>query len=329
MQSMYLLVTEDCNLQCKYCFEGDDKPRKYMTFETAKKAVDYLIQTDEDNENKRFGIVFFGGEPLMNFDLIKKVLEYTNSIEQSTDVKFWYSITTNGIIFNDEIYNLLKENDFSVLISIDGGKQSHDMNRITKNGAGSYDLVMKNLNFFVNKDEKFSANFAVRHTITKNNYHNLFKDVMSLRNIGFKNINFDPNFEDNWQEEDCITLKSEIEKVARSYYDIITLEDGIHITPFDKVIRKLVRPDEKAFCGAGKTNFAVSAEGDIYICSRLIDEKFRLGNVFEGINQKIADEFVYDSGNHSCSDCDYFGMCYKCLAVNIIHTGSMYDTFPM
>ncbi|NBI06442.1 radical SAM/SPASM domain-containing protein [Senegalia massiliensis] len=329
MKGLNLLLTEDCNLQCKYCFEGLDKRKKTMDFETAKKSIDMLISDKENNKilNKSiyYNIAFFGGEPLLNFKLMKEILKYTKSLEIKGEREFLFSITTNGTIMNKEIFEFLVENKVGVLLSIDGSKKTHNLNRITKSGSGSYNLIEKNMHYFLDYQNILKNSIQVRHTATKETVKYLYMDIKSLFDLGFKKVNFDLDITENWTDIEGRELEHELNKLAKYYKEIIIQNDKKDIFVFNQTMKRIIKPNTKSYCGAGTVMYTIDADGNKYLCARLLEKKYRIGDVHNIQNaQHISNNLIYDYNQHECKDCDLFGVCYKCIALNENNTGSFY-----
>ncbi|MDO5522353.1 MAG: thioether cross-link-forming SCIFF peptide maturase, partial [bacterium] len=218
VKALCLHIAHDCNLACRYCFaeEGEYKGhRALMSLEVGKKALDFLIENSGNRHNLE--VDFFGGEPTMNWDVVKGVVEYGRELEKVHDKKFRFTLTTNGILLNDEMMEFANKEMSNVVLSVDGRKEVNDMMRPTRNGKGSYDVFMPKFIKFA--EDRNQMNYYVRGTFTHNNL-DFSKDVLSLADLGFKQISVEPVVaEDEMpyaiKEEDLPTLFEEYDKLAK------------------------------------------------------------------------------------------------------------------
>lgn len=297
VKALCLHVAHDCNLRCKYCFasEGDyNSGKKLMSLEVAKQSIDYLIEHSKGRNN--IEVDFFGGEPLMNFDVVKETVFYAKSLEESHQKSFYFTITTNGMLLNEEISDFINTYIDNVVISIDGRKEVHDKIRPDRGGKGSYDrIVPKAQNLIKNRGAK---SYFVRGTFTSEN-KDFAKDVMHLADLGFKEISVEPVVGSgqslHFTESDVPSITFEYENLALQYIERLKGENSFryyhfNINVFDgPCVYKRINA-----CGAGSDYFAVSPEGDLYPCHQFVGEvDFKVGDVFAGIsNTSIGDTFA-------------------------------------
>ena len=190
VKALCLHIAHDCNLACKYCFaeEGEYHGRRaLMSFEVGKKALDFLIANS--GSRVHLEVDFFGGEPLMNFDVVRKLVEYGRSQEKIHNKKFRFTLTTNGVLLNDDVMEFANKEMANVVLSVDGRKEVHDRMRPFRNGQGSYDLIMPK--FIKMAESRNQTNYYVRGTFTHYNT-DFAKDVLSLADMGFKQISVEP-----------------------------------------------------------------------------------------------------------------------------------------
>lgn len=312
IKSMCINIAHDCNLKCEYCFaaQGDfGKGKKLMPFEVAKKAIDFLI----DNSGSRYNLEvdFFGGEPLMNFDVVKKTVEYSRSLEKEHNKNFRFTITTNGILLNDDIIYYINKEMSNVVLSLDGRKKVHDRLRKTVNNQGSYDIIVDKYRKLI-RDRK-NRQYYVRGTFTKYNL-DFTNDILHFYDdLGFDQISIEPVIADekvaySISESDLNEIFSEYEKLAQEiikrkrvgesfnfFHFMIDLEQG------PCAIKRL------RGCSCGNEYIAVTPEGDIYPCHQFVgDEKWKMGSVIDGrLNKKIKEDFskanVY--AKQECRNC--------------------------
>ena len=313
VKALCLHIAHDCNLACQYCFaeEGEYHGRRaLMSFEVGKKALDFLIANSGNRRNLE--VDFFGGEPLMNWQVVKDLVAYGREQEKLHDKKFRFTLTTNGVLLNDEVMEFCNREMGNVVLSIDGRKEVHDKMRPFRKGAGSYDLIEPKFQQFA--ESRHQDKYYVRGTFTHYNL-DFSEDVLHLADLGFKQISVEPVVAEPKEpyairEEDLPKLFEEYDKLAvemirrhksgedfNFFHFMIDLEGG------PCVAKRL------SGCGSGTEYLAVTPWGDFYPCHQFVgNEKFLLGNVDEGIlNTDIRDEF-------KCCNVYAKEKCRKCFA---------------
>ena len=313
VKALCLHIAHDCNLACKYCFaeEGEYHGRRaLMSFEVGKKALDFLVANSGNRVNLE--VDFFGGEPLMNWQVVKDLVNYGRSIEAANNKKFRFTLTTNGVLLNDEILEFANKEMANVVLSIDGRKEIHDKMRPFRGGQGSYDLIVPK--FQKVAESRNQTNYYVRGTFT---HHNLdfSEDVIHLADLGFQQISVEPVVAqptDDYAitEEDLPKLKDEYDKLAAEmikrrregrpfnfFHFMIDLEGG------PCVAKRL------SGCGSGTEYLAVTPWGDFYPCHQFVgNEDFLMGNVDTGIvREDLRDQF-------KCCNVYAKEKCKKCFA---------------
>ena len=311
VKALCLHIAHDCNLACKYCFaeEGEYHGRRaMMSFEVGKKALDFLVANSGSRVNLE--VDFFGGEPLMNWDVVKQLVEYGRSLEESNHKKFRFTLTTNGVLLNDEIMEYLNKEMSNVVLSLDGRKEVNDRMRPFRTGKGSYDLIVPKFQKLA--ESRNQSNYYVRGTFTRDNL-DFSEDVKHFADLGFKQMSIEPVVgpeEDPYsiREEDLPKIMEEYDKLALEY--IKREKEGRGFNFFHFMIDLTGGPcvaKRLSGCGSGTEYLAVTPWGDLYPCHQFVgEEKFLLGNVFDGIKRTdICDEFrscnVYTK--KKCKDC--------------------------
>ena len=338
VKALCLHIAHDCNLACRYCFaeEGEYHGRRaLMSFETGKKALDFLIANSGNRRNLE--VDFFGGEPTLNFQVVKDLVAYGREQEKIHNKNFRFTLTTNGVLLNDDIMEFANKEMDNVVLSIDGRKEVNDYMRPFRGGQGSYDVIVPKFQKFA--DSRNQERYYVRGTYT---HHNLdfSKDVLHLADLGFKQISVEPvvaQETDDYaiREEDLPQLFEEYDALAKEmvkrkkegkafnfFHFMIDLEGG------PCVAKRL------SGCGSGTEYLAVTPWGDLYPCHQFVgNEDFLMGNVFEGLKRTdIRDSFkscnVYSK--EKCRECFARFYCSGgCAANSYNFHGDIHNTYDI
>lgn len=338
VKALCLHIAHDCNLACKYCFAEEGEyhgDRSLMSYEVGKKALDFLIANSGNRVNLE--VDFFGGEPLMNFQVVKDLVAYGRSQEKEHNKKFRFTLTTNGMLLTDEIMEFANKEMANVVLSVDGRKEVHDFMRPTRNGKGSYDLIIDK--FIKMAELRNQTNYYVRGTFTHYNL-DFSKDVLHLADLGFKQISAEPVVAPDTQpyaikEEDLPRLFEEYDLLAREMVEREKAGKGFNFFHF--MIDLTGGPclyKRLSGCGSGTEYLAVSPWGDLYPCHQLVGmEEFKLGNVDTGIEkQELVDEFklcnVY--AKDKCKNCFARFYCSGgCAANSYNFHGNLLDAYDI
>lgn len=283
VKALCLHVSHDCNLRCKYCFAstGDFGTGRRMTmdFETAKRAIDFVVA--KSGRRRNIEVDFFGGEPLMAMDTVKRTVEYARSIEKAAGKCFRFTITTNGVLLDDETIAYVNREMSNAVLSLDGRREVNDDLRPTVNGKGSYDLIVPKFKKLI--EGRGTKDYYLRGTFTR--FHKDFaEDVKALAEIG-RNISIEPvvgKQEDPYalRQEDLPELEAEYERLAaylRDHREINFFHFNVDLAQGPCVIKRL------RGCGAGCEYVAITPEGDIYPCHQFVGlEGYKLGSLYEG-----------------------------------------------
>lgn len=290
VKALCLHIAHDCNLACKYCFanEGEYHGRRaLMSFEVGKKALDFLVKNSGSRKNLE--VDFFGGEPLLNWDVVKRLVEYGRSIEKEHNKRFRFTLTTNGILLNDEIMEFVNHEMGNIVLSIDGRKEVNDRMRPHRGGQGSYDEIVPK--FIKAAQSRDQMNYYVRGTYTRYN-RDFSKDVIELADLGFKQISVEPvvageDADYSLREEDVPMLLEEYDRLALEY--LKRRKEGKAFNFFHFMIDLKGGPcvaKRLSGCGSGNEYLAVTPWGDFYPCHQFVgNEDFLMGNVDEGITR--------------------------------------------
>ncbi len=316
IKALCLHVSHDCNLRCRYCFAetGDfGTGRKLMTPETGRKAVDFLIEKSLGRENLELD--FFGGEPLMAWDTVTAVVDYARSVEKQHGKNFRFTITTNGLLLDDEKIDYINREMSNCVLSLDGRREVNDRVRVTPNGKGCYDaLVPKFQKLVKGRTNPGRTDYYVRGTFTKYNL-DFAEDVLHIASLGFPQLSVEPVTAPS--EEPYAITKEDLPEIFRGYdrlYEV--LSEGVRKTgkkPFNFfhymidlqqgpcVVKRL------RGCGCGNEYVAVTPDGDIYPCHQFVGmEQWKMGSIYDGeVNREIADYFAktHIYSKQGCSEC--------------------------
>lgn len=328
LKALCLHIAHDCNMCCKYCFAGEGEysgDRSLMSFEVGKRALDFLIE--QSGSRKNLEVDFFGGEPLLNFDVVKQLVAYARSIEKEKGKNFRFTLTTNGVLLDDEVMEWANKECYNVVLSLDGRKETNDRMRRTRNDKGTYDLILPK--FQKMAKERNQQGYYIRGTYTHYNT-DFANDILHLADMGFEQLAMEPVVTD--PKMDYALQESDIPKL-KDQYDLLAKEmckrnrEGKGFTFFHYMIDLEGGPciyKRISGCGVGTDYMAVTPWGDLYPCHQFVgDEKFLLGNVFDGVkNTDIVNEFklcnVYS--REACQDCFAKLYCSGGCSANAYHT---------
>ncbi|MBP3746358.1 MAG: thioether cross-link-forming SCIFF peptide maturase [Ruminococcus sp.] len=297
IKAMCLNIAHDCQLRCKYCFAstGDfGKGRKLMSFETGKHAIDFLLEKSGDRQNLELD--FFGGEPLMNFNVVKQVVEYARSREKEYGKRFRFTITTNGLLLDDDKIDFINREMSNVVLSIDGRKETNDKFRVLPNGQGCYDMILpKYKKLVAGRGDK---EYYVRGTFTNKNL-DFSNDVFALYDAGFDQISVEPVVGDSDEyaltEKDLPAVFKEYEVLARKIID--NEKNGKKFNFFHFMLDLDQGPcaiKRLRGCGCGNDYVAITPDGDIFPCHQFVGiDEYKMGNIDEGtFNYEMKADFA-------------------------------------
>lgn len=338
VKALCLHIAHDCNLACRYCFaeEGEYHGRRaLMSLETGKKALDFLIACSGGRHNLE--VDFFGGEPLMNWQVVKELVAYGREQEKIHDKHFRFTLTTNGVLLNDEVQEFVNREMDNVVLSLDGRREVNDKMRPFRNGAGSYDLIVPKFQKLA--DSRDQERYYVRGTFTRENL-DFSEDILHFADLGFKQMSIEPVVGDESdpyaiRKSDLPAIMDEYDKLAKIMIEREKEGKGFNFFHFmidldggPCVAKRL------SGCGSGTEYLAVTPWGDLYPCHQFVgQEEFLMGNVDEGIvKPKIADDFrgcnVYSK--EKCRDCFAKFYCSGgCMANAYNFHGTIHDTYDI
>ena len=332
VKALCMHIAHTCNLNCSYCFASQGKyhgDRAMMSFEVGKQAFDFLIANSGTRRNLE--VDFFGGEPLMNFDVVKELVAYARSIEKDHGKNFRFTLTTNGVLIDDDVIDFANKEMSNVVLSLDGRKEVHDRFRVDYNGKGSWEKIVPKFQKLVNARD--GKNYYMRGTFTHHN-PDFLEDIKEMLSLGFKELSMEPVV---CAADDPSALTDEdLPVVMKQYEELAELmlkkhKEGDGFTFYHYMIDLKGGPciyKRISGCGSGTEYMAVTPWGDLYPCHQFVgEEKYRLGDVWKGVtNTDIQNEFaecnVYT--REECRKCWARLYCSGGCAANAYHaTGSI------
>ena len=332
VKALCLHVSHTCNLNCSYCFASQGKyhgDRALMSFEVGKQALDFLVANSGKRRNLE--VDFFGGEPLMNWDVCKKLVEYARSIEKEHNKNFRFTLTTNGVLIDDDVIEFSNKEMSNVVLSLDGRKEIHDAFRVDFAGNGSFDKIVPKFQKFVKS--RNNKNYYMRGTFTHAN-PDFMKDIDTMLDLGFTELSMEPVV---CSPNDPSALTKEDKEIVMDQYEILAKKmierkkAGKPFTFYHYMIDLNGGPciyKRISGCGSGTEYMAVTPWGDLYPCHQFVgDEAFKLGDVFNGVTNKDAQNEFRSCNVYSrpeCADCWAKLWCSGGCAANAYHaTGSV------
>ena len=327
VKALCLHVAHTCNLNCAYCFASQGKysgERAVMSLETGKRALDFLIENSGTRRNLE--VDFFGGEPLMNFDVVKELVKYAREIEGKHNKNFRFTLTTNGMLIDDDVIDFANKEMSNVVLSLDGRKEIHDKYRVDYNGVGSWEKIVPKFQELVKK--RGGKEYYMRGTFTHEN-PDFLNDIETMLDLGFNELSMEPvvcapNDPSALTADDLKIVMEQYEKLA----DLMLKrqKEGRPFTFYHYMIDLSGGPciyKKISGCGSGTEYMAVTPWGDLYPCHQFVgDEKFLLGNIWDGVtNRDCQDKFrscnVY--AHEECRDCWAKLYCSGGCAANAYH----------
>ena len=327
VKALCLHVAHTCNLNCSYCFASQGKyhgDRALMSFEVGKQALDFLVANSGSRTNLE--VDFFGGEPLMNWDVVKQLVEYGRSIEKEKHKNFRFTVTTNGVLIDDDVIDFCNKEISNVVLSLDGRKEIHDRLRVDYKGEGSYDTIVPKFQKFVKA--RGDKGYYMRGTFTHAN-PDFTKDVFHMADLGFTELSMEPVV---GKPEDPSSLTPEDIEIVKEQYEILAKDmlrreqEGKPITFYHYMLDLTSGPciyKRISGCGSGTEYMAVTPWGDLYPCHQFVGEDdYKLGNVWDGVqNKELREEFRSCNAyaREDCKDCWAKLYCSGGCAANAFH----------
>lgn len=336
IKALCLHVAHTCNLTCDYCFASQGKyqgDNALMSFEVGKQAFDFLIA--HSGNRKNLEVDFFGGEPLMDWNIVKRLVEYARSIEQQHNKKFRFTLTTNGLLLNDDMMEFANKEMHNVVLSLDGRKEIHDKLRRTAGGQGSYDVIVPKFQKFV--QSRNNKGYYIRGTFTHDNV-DFTKDVFHMADLGFTELSMEPVVCD--PKEPYALTEADLPKLFEQYEilakDMLRRQkEGKPITFYHYMIDLTGGPcvyKRVMGCGSGTEYMAVTPWGELFPCHQFVgDNAYSLGDIWKGVtNPEVQDKFRRCNAyaRPDCKDCWAKLYCSGGCAANAYHaTGDITGTY--
>ena len=327
VKALCLHVAHTCNLNCSYCFASQGKyhgERALMSYEVGKRALDFLIENSGTRKNLE--VDFFGGEPLMNWDTVKELVKYARSVEKEHNKNFRFTLTTNGVLIDDDVIEFANKEMSNVVLSLDGRKEIHDLTRVDYAGNGSYDKIVPKFKKLV--ESRNGQGYYMRGTFTHAN-PDFTKDVFHMADLGFTELSMEPVVS---ASDDPMALTPEDLEVVKEQYEILAKEmikrnkEGRGFTFYHYMLDLTAGPciyKRISGCGSGTEYMAVTPWGDLYPCHQFVgDEGYKLGDIWSGVtNNDLREEFRSCNAyaREECKDCWAKLYCSGGCAANAYH----------
>ena len=325
-------MAHTCNLNCSYCFASQGKyhgDRALMSFEVGKQALDFLM--DHSGSRTNLEVDFFGGEPLMNWDVVKQLVEYARSVEKERGKNFRFTLTTNGMLIDDDVIDFANREMSNVVLSLDGRKEIHDRLRVDYAGNGSYERIVPKFQKLV--EARGNKNYYMRGTFTHAN-PDFTKDLFHMADLGFTELSMEPVV---CAPEDPAALTAEDLEIVKDQYELLAKDmlrrekEGKPITFYHYMLDLTGGPciyRRISGCGSGTEYMAVTPWGDLYPCHQFVgEEAYKLGDIWNGVtNTALREEFRSCNAyaRPECNDCWAGFYCSGGCAANAFHaTGSI------
>ncbi len=327
VKALCLHVAHTCNLNCSYCFASQGKyhgDRALMSFEVGKRALDFLIENSGKRRNLE--VDFFGGEPLMNWDVVKQLVQYARSIEKEHNKNFRFTLTTNGMLIDEDVIEFANKEMSNVVLSLDGRKEINDLKRVDYAGNGSYDRIVPKFQELVKS--RGGKGYYMRGTFTHAN-PDFTKDVFHMADLGFTELSMEPVVS---SPEDPAALTPEDLEIVKDHYEILAKEmirrkkEGRGFTFYHYMLDLTEGPcvyKRISGCGSGTEYMAVTPWGDLYPCHQFVgDEAYKLGDIWNGVtNETLREDFRSCNAyaRPDCKDCWAKLYCSGGCAANAYH----------
>jgi len=326
-----LMLTEDCNQRCDYCFVEGKNPSNPMDRETAKKAIDLLFNLSRNKPDLK--ILFFGGEPMLAFELIREIVLYVEQKQAESGKKISFDMTTNGTLFDEDSISFLAEHRVKYLLSIDGDQETHDLHRQTMDGESSYLRIIRSLPLF----KRYQPWLGARMTVQPDTVDRIHDNVIHLAELGFNQFLVGPATGVDWSDEEFDTYRDQMIKVTGWLKSELDLGHHFRINSLEESVAMLGGKRNFWGCRAGRHSITVTARGTIFPCSKMLgvdnlEGIYPLGTLSDGIteiNNRLSLCGMIPVARQTCIDCQWADTCMGgCFATNYQATGSLFFPDP-
>ncbi len=325
MMHYTLHLTSDCNCRCDYCYVKNTK--ELMSKEVAFAVIDRAIS----DKQLVCGIAFFGGEPLLQKNLIKETVAYARRHSQSQPIKFYFKMTTNGLLLDEDFIKFCKQENVFVAVSLDGIQEAHNKHRFEANGQGTYERVVANAKTLLS----YMPNSPVMMTVNPDTVANLAPSVQHLYDLGFVYLLCGFNYAADWNSGHLKELKKQYRLLADFYYKNTMAENKFYLSPFETKINSHINHQSycQERCDLGKKQLSVAPNGDLFPCVEFIsDSKYKIGDVFSGVNENLR-QALYQENQQEKPGCDRCAIARRCNhycgCQNLRATGSLNSVSPI
>lgn len=316
-----LLMSDNCNMRCTYCYEGPKKYSNNLNENDLEAAIFYMISNNESDD--MIDLLFLGGEPLLNKKMIYKALDIINNKYMQYKKLFRFQMTTNGVLIDDEDILFFKENHFDISVSIDGDMKTHNLNRKSASGEEVYFLIIKNMK----KMLSHNINIAVRMTVTLNNVEYLCQNIKYFYGMGVKRINLGIDELGNWTDKELQKFDEQLDLLEKLYLSYVVEDDSKILNIFDYKLASVIFEKNQQYCSAGtKGQIVINSKGEFYPCGYVVNkDEWKLGTLEKGLDQRRFLETVKKTVKKvsSCKGCEIAPACCgaKCGFLNYTLTG--------
>ncbi len=319
-----LYLTDGCNMECSYCYEGNTKKPKFMNMETLKNALGFIV-SNRKSDDETVSLVFLGGEPLLNKEILVRAMDLIDENYERIKKYFQYSITTNATMLDDEILNLFLKYNFTISVSVDGDEETHNINRKSKDGSNIYPVVYRNLLKMLQKKMVFN----VRMTVTSNNVHFFMHNIKYFTEMGISRIYAAFDSFSEWDDKSLSVLDEQLGLIDEYYLNEIEPKRNYILNFYDLKFPTFIAKREAKYCSAGsRSHITITSQGEVYPCGYVAnreDQKWILGNLKEGVDFTKFFPLVKENLSEisKCKDCEIQFTCKgaKCSFQNYMETG--------
>lgn len=333
MFSLTLEINQVCNLKCRYCYLGE-KSGKYMEYSTAIRAIDHAFEKVKIHKDRKLWFDFIGGEPLLSFEYVKKIVKYIYEKNSLYDYTLFFSMTTNATILSEKIIDYLIDNRFNLKISLDGSRSVNDKNRIMLNGRSSHDCVLENMRLLKKYEDRTGKYVQVTNVITKDNFENYYETLVYLTSIlGLRVIDSSIDMCADWEKEELERFESVLQSTIEYFFERAASEQGFCWGFADRLLS--IRKKKRQFytCGGGIISSYVRTDGSIFACPANLNSEVAIGHINVGYDLRILEYLKSIKGieNENCQNCELYDSCTanSCIMQSLLKTNDVNKPDPV